>query len=340
MRHKKQMQVSMNRSEVDSLPRREFLKWSALTAVSVVIAGKFIRWNEIEAFAAEEKSKVVVVRSDLAISEDGSANAAVVEKMLERGISELAGKSDAKKAWRTFFNPSDSVATCDAGFHLQNVPEVTVATLKGLAFAGVADMKLGSHYVTLSQQRPSLENKAAPWISAVKEGLKAAGISEDVIDPVLYNIPARYAVEPFDALLVVATLKPHYISGVSGVVKHFATLSKKGPKEYHPDAMVTAGSVLQTDFSNHRKLVVVDALRFAKRFAPSRLRTEDLYYAKALILSTDPVAADTVALDMFLKAGCKPHGEIPPRVHIEAADKRYHAGVSDLSKIEIQRVTM
>jgi len=337
MHHEKQTQVSMNRSEADGLPRREFLKRSALTAAGVVIAGKFVRWSEMDALGAEEKSKVVVVRSDWAISEGGAVNAAVVEKMLERGISELAGKSDARKAWRTFFKPSDSVATCDAGFHLQNVPELTVATLKGLAFAGVASMKLGSQYVTLSQQRPALAPKAAPWISAVKEELKAAGISEDVIDPALYKIPARYAVEPFDALLVVCTLKPHYISGVSGVVKHFATLSKKGPATYHPNAMATAGSVLQTDFSNHRKLVVVDALRFAK-VAPPHRQASDLYYSKILILSTDPVAADTVALDLFLKAGCKPYGDIPPRVHIETADKQYHAGVSDLSRIEIRRV--
>jgi hypothetical protein len=159
------------------------------------------------------------------------------------------------------------------------------------------------------------------------------------MDRQLYRMPARFAVDPFDGLVVVCTLKPHYLCGVSGVVKHFATLSKKGPKVYHPDGMVTAGSVLVTDFKEHRKLVVVDALRFAKTGDPHR-PAKDYVFPKSLVLSTDPVAADAVALDMFLKAGCKPFGEIPPRLHIEAADKDYHAGVSDLSKIEVRRINV
>ncbi|MBM3334383.1 DUF362 domain-containing protein [Candidatus Sumerlaeota bacterium] len=319
--------------------RREFLRQSVLTAAGTVVAGELRAQSE----SAEMKSKVVMVTSDAAIRDDSPdrANLAVVEKMLEKGICELAAKNDVKKAWETFFNASDSVASSDGGFHLQNLPEVTIATLKGLALAGVASMKLGSQYVTLSRKKEaSLASKAAPWISVVKEGMKAAGISESVIDEALYDLPARYAVEPFDALLVVCTLKPHYISGVAGAVKHFATLSKKGPKEYHPDAMVTAGSVLQTDFKSHRKLVVIDALRFARRFAPGHLQPQDYCYPKALIISTDPVAADAVAFDLFLKVGCKPAGAIPARLHIEAADKKYHAGVSDLAKIELRTIKL
>jgi len=321
-----------------TLARREFLRRSLLTAAGSVLAGELGGWLREKAEAVEVQSRVVVVTADAVIREGQPerAQAAIVERMLERGLCELTGKSDPQAAWRTFFRPSDAVATCDAGFHLQNVPELTVAVLKGLAFAGVAKLKLGSQYVSWYNRFP---RRCEPWVRAVKEGLKAANISDQVIGPALYQIPARFAVEPFDALLVVCTLKPHYLCGVSGVVKHFCTLGKRGPREYHGNAMVTAGSVLTTDFSRHRKLVVVDALRFAKTAKPHR-PAEEYVYPKALILSPDPVAADTVALDMFQQSGCRPHGAIPPRVHIEAADKRYHAGVSDLARIEIRRVRM
>jgi hypothetical protein len=318
--------------------RREFLKRSAFSAAAL-LAGKLVAENEANA-AEEKKSRVVVVTSDASIREASPdrADAAVVEKMLQRGVCELAGKSDPRAAWGSFFRASDAVATCDAGSHLQNVPELSVAVMKGLALAGVRQMKLGSIWVAY-QEKSMMKERIEAWIAAVKDGLKAANISEEVMDRQLYRMPARFAVDPFDALVVVCTLKPHYLCGVSGVVKHFATLSKKGPKVYHPDGMVSAGSVLVTDFKDHRKLVVVDALRFPKTGDPHR-PAKDYVFSKSLVLSTDPVAADSVALDMFLKAGCKPFGDIPPRLHIEAADKDYHAGISDLSKIEVRRVNV
>jgi hypothetical protein len=336
MGREKGKRVVEGKSKRRTLARREFLQRSLLAATGSVLAGERGGWLGREAEAAAVRSRVVVVTADAAIREGhpDRAEATIVEKMLERGLCELAGKSDPQAAWRTFFRPSDAVATCDAGFHLQNVPELTVAVLKGLAFADVARMKLGSQYVSWYDRFP---RRCEPWIRAVKEGLKVARISDQVMDPALYQIPARFAVEPFDALLVVCTLKPHYLCGVSGVVKHFCTLGKRGPREYHGNAMVTAGSVLTTDFSRHRKLVVVDALRFARTAKPHR-SAEEYVYPKALILSTDPVAADTVALEMFRRNGCRPHGAISPRVHIEAADKRYHAGASDLARIEVRRV--
>jgi hypothetical protein len=125
--------------------------------------------------------------------------------------------------------------------------------------------------------------------------------------------------------------------GVAGVIKHFATLAKRGPAAYHPDGMVTAGSVIEEDFAGKHRLVIVDALRFAVTQRPHR-PPEALHYQKSLLLSTDPVAADAVALDLFLKAGCKPFGDVPPRLHLEAADRDYHAGVSDLAKIEVRQI--
>ncbi|MBM4086616.1 MAG: DUF362 domain-containing protein [Planctomycetes bacterium] len=316
-----------------AVARREFLKRTALGTAGAVMAGELPAWGQ-----AEAKSLVVVVKSDSAISEENPdrANLAVVEKMLERGVCELTGKSDAKAAWTTFFRPSDAVATCDAGSHLQNVPELSVAVMKGLALAGVRQMKLGSIWVAY-RERSQMKERLDGWIAAVKEGLAAAKISEEVMDRELYRIPARFAVDPFDGIVLVCTLKPHYLCGVAGAVKHFATLAKKGPRVYHPDGMKTAGEVLATDFKAHRKLVVVDALRFAGTGDPHR-PARDYVFQKSLVLSADPVAADAVALDLFLKAGCKPSGDIPPQIHIEAADKDYHAGVSDLAKIDVRQV--
>lgn len=318
---------NMNCSEVDVFERREFLKRSALIAAGAVLAEKFAKWSEIAASVAEEKSKVVVVTSDAVIREGQAANASVVEKMLERGICELAGKSNPVEAWKNFLKPTDVVGIADAGKHLENVPEVVAAVLKGIASAGVASMKLG--YFDYGDRRA--------WLGEVSKGLKPAGISEDVFQGGIYKIPARFAVEPYTVVMQIPTVKPNIMSGVAGVIKHFATMAKRGPAVYHPDGMVTAGSVINDDFAGKHRLVIVDALKFAVTQRPHR-PPDALHYQKSLILSTDAVAADAVALDLFLKAGCKPFGDVPPRWHIEAADKVYHAGVSDLARIEVRQV--
>jgi hypothetical protein len=61
---------------------------------------------------------------------------------------------------------------------------------------------------------------------------------------------------------------------------------------------------------------------------------------KGLIAGTDPVALDTVGLKIIMAKREEMRGEpwplSPPPICVEAADRVYHLGTSDLNKIDIQ----
>ena len=115
---------------------------------------------------------------------------------------------------------------------------------------------------------------------------------------------------------------------MSGAVKHYATLTAGKIADYHPNGMENAGRVLADEFGKHRHLTIIDGLRWGNgRKGPST-------YRRCLVFSTDPVAADAVALKLFLETD-KPQTNVPPQRHIERAETEFKAGIADLARIDI-----
>jgi hypothetical protein len=242
--------------------------------------------------------------------------------MMETGVTRLAGTSDVTKAWKTFIKPTDQVAVADAGTWLLNVPEVLIEIMRGVTLAGPSAAKLT--YCALDEGHLDFMGK-------LKSGLKDASIPQEVMDGSIYTIRSKYHQQQFNSLIMSPTLKSHSIAGVSGIVKHFATMCKGGPQPHHANAMETSGSVIVPEFGHMKQLYVVDALRFGETTRGPQ------FWQKSLIFGTDPVATDMVALDVFLKS-CKTYGELPPDHHRVLADTRYNAGISDRSRIEVVNV--
>jgi hypothetical protein len=210
----------------------------------------------------------------------------------------------------------------DAGTWLLNVPQVVVEVMKGIMMASPRSVKFT--YCSLDERHPR-------WMNAVRAGLKRALIPLEVMDGRVYTFPGRFHQHPFTMVVMTPTLKSHTIAGVSGVVKHYATMSKVHVQHYHPNAMETAGSVLASEFGHMRHLIIVDALRFGETTRGPQ------FYRKSLILGTDPVAVDVVALQVYLRH-CRTYGNIPPDRHRILADTRYHAGISDPKRIEVKEL--
>jgi hypothetical protein len=298
--------------------RREFLKRSALVAGGAALGAAALRGGEAAEAPQEGKTRVVVVTCPKVIDRDQPVNVESLREMLSRGLCALAGKDDVTAAWKSFLKPTDAVVVLEAGTWLANVPEVVAEVMKGVTQASPQSVKL-AHYA-----------QPAAWVTTMKALLQDRGVSPEVMDGSLIK---RIPTEPFTALVMIPTLKSHTIAGVSGVIKHFATTCKEGPAPHHADAMHTAGSVIVPQFGHLSKLLIVDALRFGETTkGPS-------YFQKSLVFGTDPVATDTVALDVFLE-NCQAHGNLDPRFHIDAADKEFHAGTSDRNQIEVQKVTL
>ena len=292
--------------------RRNFLRG---TAASVVAAGL------PKALLAEpaHKTRVVIVTCPDVIDKDKPAVAGAVRHMMETGITRLAGKRDVAAAWKSFIKPGDNVAVADAGTWLLNVPEVLVEVMRGVTLAAPSATKLT--YCALDEAHTDFMGK-------LKDGLKEASVSPEVMDGSIYTIRSKYHQQQFNSLIMCPTLKSHSIAGVSGIIKHFATMSKGGPAPHHANAMETAGSVIVPEFGHMKQLYIVDALRFGETTRGPQ------YYQKSLIFGTDPVATDMIALEVFLRS-CKTYGELPPDHHRTLADTRYSAGISDRSRIEV-----
>ncbi len=291
--------------------------------VATATAGVLAAGLSADALAdSAKKTKVFVVTCPDVIDRDKPVNPGAVRKMMETGVTRLAGTSDVTKAWKTFIKPTDQVAVADAGTWLLNVPEVLIEIMRGVTLAGPSAAKLT--YCALDEGHLDFMGK-------LKSGLKDASIPQEVLDGSIYTIRSKYHQQQFTSLIMSPTLKSHSIAGVSGIVKHFATMSKGGPQPHHANAMETSGSVIVPEFGHMKQLYVVDALRFGETTRGPQ------FWQKSLIFGTDPVATDMVAMDVFLKS-CKTYGELPPDHHRLLADTRYNAGISDRSRIEVVNV--
>lgn len=298
-------------SRTKQVTRREFLRGAAAGALAAGLARR--------AAAQEARAKVVVVTCDEVIAPEQPVNSAALRRMMDRGVTALAGTEDATTAWKTLVRPEEQVAVVDAGTWLMNVPEVLVEVARGVHLAEPQSMALT--YCALS-------GRFGFWMNEVRAGLEREGVPTSVLKDGVYTFPGQFHTQPYTMIVMTPTLKSHTVCGVSGVVKHYGTMSKTHVSNYHPNAMETVGQVLAEEFGNHRHLVVVDALRFGK------VREGPQYYQKSLIFGTDPVATDVIALEVYLRH-CQTHGDIPPDRHRTLADTQYHAGIADRARIDV-----
>lgn len=310
--------------------RRELLVGSAAMAGGALVPA----WCAAEA-PIMRQARVVVVTTRAEITADKPAPQALIDAMLEKGIVTLAGKSDPVQAWTTFVRPTDTVCLPTAGGQMENIAEVNIAVYRALQRVGVNKMTIGTHR----------------WSSAWKEKVTAA-MSErqpEMITNGLFGIGSR----PMDALVVTPTVKHHDIAGISGTLKLYACFSKLGPWNYHGETprqsthwdgvagggMGACGWVPANDFKDQRKLHILDMIRVGVTSRGFTVFKDGWEFTKTLVLSTDPVAADRVAFDIYLKVG-QASGRIDPMNHVLRADTEYHAGVSDLKHIDIRRVVV
>ena len=309
--------------------RRDLLASSAAIAAAA-LSGEWAKANAPDA----PKARVVVVTTKEEISIEKPAPQALVDKMLEKGITTLAGKSDPVQAWSSFVRPTDTVCLPTAGGQMENIAEVNIAVYKALQRLGVNKMTIGTH------------RWSPAWKDKVTEALK--GNLPDMITNGLFGIGNRQ----MDALVVVTpTVKHHDIAGISGTLKLYACFSKLGPWNYHGETpihsahwdgvagggMGACGWVPANDFKEQRKLHILDMIRVGVSSRGFTVFKDGWEFTKTLVLSTDPVAADRVAFDIYLKVG-QASGRIDPMNHVVRADTEYHAGISDLKRIDIHRV--
>jgi len=277
------------------MTRRDFLR---LTAGTAAVLGSGIAGEA----RAETTAKVVLVRSAEAVGEQGRLNGAAIQAMLDEAVATLLGSPEPGRAWQKLVKASDVVGIkSNAWERLPTPKELEAAIKQRVLDAGVAEKNLDI------DDRGVLRNQ------------------------IFLNATALINVRP---------LRTHHWAGVGTCLKNYIQFVPDRPS-YHPDGCAALGRIWTFPIVKGKtRLNILSAL--TPQFYGRGANFFDRRYVwpyQGLIVGTDPVAVDTVGAHLLQVKRIAFFGEdraldVTPH-HITVADKEYHLGVSDLSRIQL-----
>jgi uncharacterized protein (DUF362 family) len=279
---------------------------------------------------------VVLVRDEGAIRDDGSADEAVIEAMLDRAMFALTREENRSAAWSRIINWSGVFKSDDRVGIKSNLmmtpthPELLRAICRGLKAAGVPDEMI----TTWDRDRAGV-GEAEVGSLPRRVGFGRYDVSEVVLrSTALINVPG---------------LKSHWLAGIACALKNWAgavtginTRDENVTYAFHANSCQHTGALSRIPpIWRKCRLVIVDALRPLCHGGP-QADPRYLWAYRGLLVGRDPVAVDTVGLAIIqgrrnqLKGGDWP---IQPRVtHLTAADEKYRLGISDRSRIDVVKI--
>jgi uncharacterized protein (DUF362 family) len=244
----------------------------------------------------------------------------VVHEMLERGLKELTGENSSGAAFAKFvepgdvvgikINPSGAPACCSS-------PELVREIIDGLRSAGVPlqnmvvydrfgyEIDLGSYQPLMP---PGVE------IFGVQDGLlDASGYDANVYCDVNFfgewetrSYMASIVANRVTKIINVPTMKDHSAAGVTGCLKNVAygtfnnvARSHQSPISYTNPLIGVMCSV--EPLRSKVVLNIMDGTRMVWHGGPLTQNQKFIYPAGLLLMSTDPVAMDTVELEAIEK---------------------------------------
>jgi hypothetical protein len=281
------------------ITRRDFLKATAGVAAATTLS------LPKKGRATADAAKVVLVRDRDVLGPNEEIRPAVLQRMLDDGVCRLLDKKDPAAAWQGLFKKSDVVGIkSNAWRNLPTPPEMEEAIRKRLLDAGVSPDNIGVG------DRGVLDN------------------------PLFQRATALVNTRP---------VRSHHWSGVGTLLKNYIQFVPR-PSEYHPNGCADLGRIWTLPHVKGKtRLNVLVALtpQFWGRGA-SFFDRRFVWPYKGIIVGTDPVAVDAVGAELLRLKRIASFGEDRPLdvepVHITEADRKYHLGVSDLSRIRIVKV--
>ncbi len=288
------------RTEGPGITRRDFLRGTAFAALASSLG---LAVEEKEAPAAEEAeqfvSTVFVIRDENVQDEMHRVNVKVLEEMLDKIICAASGKEEVNEAWLTYAKADDTVGLVPTSHLNATHKEVTALVEKKLTDAGIP-----AKNIIQAQGRKGVHKKCST----------------------LFPLP---------------NLKAHWLTGIGTVFKNYIQFGGN-PSSYHKDKSKDLGRLWSMpDVKGKTKIIVVDALRPLFDKGP-QVFPQYLWHYNGIIAGTDPVAVEAVCLKIIQAKRDESKGEpwplSPPPTCIEAADKEYKLGCSDLSKIKIVKM--
>jgi len=279
------------------ITRRDFLRVTAGTAMAVTLGSEILREARAEATA-----RVILIRNAEVLGPQDKAQEETLQSMLDEAVKVLLGVSEPMEAWQKLFKSSDVVG------------------IKSNVWARLPTPK-------------ELE-------AAIKRRLLNLGVAEKNIDIADRGVLNNPIFQTATALVNVRPLRTHHWSGVGTCLKNYIQFVPD-PSSYHDEGCSPLGKIWTYPIVKGKtRLNILSAL--TPQFYGRGANFFDKRYVwpyKGLIVGTDPVAVDAVGAHLLQSKRIAFFGEdkaldVPP-IHIMVADRKYHLGVSDLSRIQL-----
>jgi hypothetical protein len=283
-----------------TVTRRDFLRVAAGTTMVAALGPGML--GEAK---AEPAAKVVLIRHAGVVGDHDKIQGEILQAMLDEAVKTLLGTTEPLEAWKKLIKSSDVV-----GIKSNSWPKLP--TPKELE-------------------------------EAIKRRVLDAGVAEkniDIADRGVLNNPVFLNAT---ALINVRPVRTHHWAGVGTCLKNYIQFVP-APSAYHDEGCSPLGKIWTYPIVKGKtRLNILCAL--TPQFYGRGANFFDRRYVwpyRGLIVGTDPVAVDTVGAHLLQVKRTAFFGEdkaldVPP-VHIMVADKTYHLGVSDLSRIQLVKL--
>ena len=284
------------------LSRRDFFAAGTGAAAAGLLGTSGAGGAETE---SEGTSRVVLIRSDKVLGEDGQPDAEILHEMLNRAVAELLKEDDSAAAWKRLVSPTDVVGIKSNVWKYLATP-------------------------------PALED-------AIRSEVVGAGVKSENVAVDDRGVLGNPVFKKATAYINTRPMRTHHWSGLGTSIKNMIMFVPR-PQEYHADACAPLGSLWKlSEIEGKVRLNVLVMLtpQFHSVGAHSFSR-EFVWPYGGLIVGVDPVAVDATG-ERIIVAKRKLHfGDDrpmrPPAHHIQVADTQYGIGISDPERIDLVRV--
>lgn len=335
--------------------RRKFIKQSAAVTSGLILATQL----PFQALSnSSSKSRVIIAHSDRVIDQSGKVDQKILQQLLDEAMLKLTNMDSLAKAWRNYFSSEDIIGMKVNGNSynvlegtpmVEHFPLLTQALRTSLSQNNFddknaiiwerSDVELKTMGYTIQKEkgrlrvlgtnverRASEQEEYQPEFSTIQHavGEKSTHLSNilETECTALINLPA---------------LKSHRLAGVTGALKnHYGSIDN--PREFHDDDCCNPGIAEINNISVIRekhRLVICNALMGLWDGGP-RWNMANMWMEGSLIIGEDPVAVDTVMLQMIekkrLEAGL--HPVTPMAKHLQLSEE-IGLGNSKIENIEL-----
>jgi len=282
-----------------NLTRRDFLMAAAAAPLAGALRGRFLK---TKGSGFSEKSRVVLIRNEKALLAFKRPDANVVQNMLDEAVMALLDEKQAASAWTQLISPEDVVGIKSNAYrYLPTTPEVEQAIKKRVREAGIPEARIA---------------------------IDDRGVRRN---PVFREATALINTRP---------ARTHHWAGMGSLIKNYIMFVPR-PSAYHGDSCADLGGIWNEYGLKNKTRLNVLVMLFPQfhTVGPHSYAEKYVWGYNGLIVSRDPVAADSVGLRILMAKRREFFGETvslkTPAKHIRLAETRHGLGTADPSRIEL-----